>query len=499
MPRTINHFVNSEEKTGRGTRTSQVFNPATGEQTGTVLLATTEEVREVVAVAKQAFPAWSATPPLRRARILNRFLGILEERMDELASVITAEHGKVLSDAKGEIQRGMEVVEFAVGAPQLLKGEVTENVGTRVDSHALRQPLGIVAGITPFNFPVMVPMWMFPVALACGNCFILKPSERDPSASLLIAEWLKEAGLPDGVFNVVQGDKESVDALLTDPDIAAVSFVGSTPIARYIYETAARAGKRCQALGGAKNHMIIMPDADLDQAVDALMGAAYGSAGERCMAISVAVPVGEATADALVAKLEAKVRKLKVGPGTDTTSDMGPLVTREHLERVRGYIASGVEEGAKLIVDGRELKAAGQENGYFIGGSLFDHVTTDMKIYKEEIFGPVLAVARADSYETAARWVNEHEFGNGTAIFTRDGDAAREFAHQIQVGMVGINVPIPVPMAFHSFGGWKASLFGDHHMHGPEGIRFYTKLKTITSRWPTGIRAGADFVMPTME
>ncbi|PXX97206.1 CoA-acylating methylmalonate-semialdehyde dehydrogenase [Halomonas sp. LBP4] len=499
MPRTINHFVNSEEKTSRGTRTSQVFNPATGEQTGTVLLATTEEVREVVAVAKQAFPAWSATPPLRRARILNRFLGILEERMDELASVITAEHGKVLSDAKGEIQRGMEVVEFAVGAPQLLKGEVTENVGTRVDSHALRQPLGIVAGITPFNFPVMVPMWMFPVALACGNCFILKPSERDPSASLLIAEWLKEAGLPDGVFNVVQGDKESVDALLTDPDIAAVSFVGSTPIARYIYETAARAGKRCQALGGAKNHMIIMPDADLDQAVDALMGAAYGSAGERCMAISVAVPVGEATADALVAKLEAKVRKLKVGPGTDTTSDMGPLVTREHLERVRGYIASGVEEGAKLIVDGRELKAAGQENGYFIGGSLFDHVTTDMKIYKEEIFGPVLAVARADSYETAARWVNEHEFGNGTAIFTRDGDAAREFAHQIQVGMVGINVPIPVPMAFHSFGGWKASLFGDHHMHGPEGVRFYTKLKTITSRWPTGIRAGADFVMPTME
>ncbi|UYG08986.1 CoA-acylating methylmalonate-semialdehyde dehydrogenase [Halomonas sp. M4R1S46] len=499
MPRIINHFMNGEEKTGQGTRTSQVFNPATGEQTGSVLLATTEEVREVVAVAKQAFPAWSTTPPLRRARILNRFLGILEERIDDLAAVITAEHGKVLSDAKGEIQRGMEVVEFAVGAPQLLKGDVTENVGTRVDSHALRQPLGIVAGITPFNFPVMVPMWMFPVALACGNCFILKPSERDPSASLLIAEWLKEAGLPDGVFNVVQGDKESVDALLTDPDIAAVSFVGSTPIARYIYETAARTGKRCQALGGAKNHMIIMPDADLDQAVDALMGAAYGSAGERCMAISVAVPVGEATADALVAKLEAKVRDLNVGPGTDATSDMGPLVTREHLDRVRGYIASGVEEGAKLIVDGRELKASGHENGYFIGGTLFDHVTTDMKIYKEEIFGPVLAVARADSYDTAARWINEHEFGNGTAIFTRDGDAAREFAHQIQVGMVGINVPIPVPMAFHSFGGWKASLFGDHHMHGPEGVRFYTKLKTITSRWPTGIRAGADFVMPTME
>jgi malonate-semialdehyde dehydrogenase (acetylating)/methylmalonate-semialdehyde dehydrogenase len=499
MPRTINHFINGQEVAGRGTRTSRVFNPATGEQSGTLPLATTEEVREVVAVAKKAYPLWSGTTPLRRSRILNRFLRILEERTDELAAVITAEHGKVLSDAKGEIQRGMEVVEFAVGAPQLLKGEVTENVGTRVDSHALRQPLGIVAGITPFNFPVMVPMWMFPVALACGNCFILKPSERDPSASLLIAEWLKEAGLPDGVFNVVQGDKESVDALLTDPDIAAVSFVGSTPIARYIYETAARTGKRCQALGGAKNHMIIMPDADLDQAVDALMGAAYGSAGERCMAISVAVPVGEETANALVAKLDTKVRELKVGPGTDAASEMGPLVTREHLERVRGYIASGVEEGAKLVVDGRDLQVAGHENGYFIGGTLFDHVTTEMKIYREEIFGPVLAVARADSYETAARWINEHEFGNGTAIFTRDGDAAREFAHQIQVGMVGINVPIPVPMAFHSFGGWKASLFGDHHMHGPEGIRFYTRLKTITSRWPTGIRAGADFVMPTMQ
>lgn len=499
MPSTINHFVSGEERTGRGTRTSPVFNPATGEQSGAVTLATTEEVRDVVEVAKKAFPAWSTTTPLRRARILNRFLRILEERTDELAAVITAEHGKVLSDAKGEIQRGMEVVEFAVGAPQLLKGEVTENVGTRVDSHALRQPLGIVAGITPFNFPVMVPMWMFPVALACGNCFILKPSERDPSASLLIAEWLKEAGLPDGVFNVVQGDKESVNALLNDPDIAAISFVGSTPIARYIYETAARTGKRCQALGGAKNHMIIMPDADLDQAVDALMGAAYGSAGERCMAISVAVPVGRQTADALVAKLEARLRELKVGPGTDTAAEMGPLVTREHLERVRGYIDSGVEEGAKLVIDGRDHKVAEHENGYFIGGTLFDHVTTDMKIYKEEIFGPVLAVARADSYETAARWINEHEFGNGTAIFTRDGDAAREFAHQIQVGMVGVNVPIPVPMAFHSFGGWKASLFGDHHMHGPEGVRFYTKLKTITSRWPTGIRSGADFVMPTMQ
>ncbi|MDQ0472849.1 CoA-acylating methylmalonate-semialdehyde dehydrogenase [Labrys wisconsinensis] len=498
MPIEITHHIGGRAVAGRSGRTASVFDPATGAVSGTVGLAGADEVGEAVAVARKALPAWAATTPLRRARILNRFLRILEERTDELAAVITAEHGKVLSDARGEIQRGMEVVEFATGAPQLLKGEVTENVGTRVDSHSLRQPLGVVAGITPFNFPAMVPMWMFPVALACGNCFILKPSERDPSASLLLAAWLKEAGLPDGVFNVVQGDKAAVDALLHHPDIAAVSFVGSTPIARYIYETAARTGKRCQALGGAKNHMIVMPDADLDQAVDALMGAAYGSAGERCMAISVAVPIGEKTADALVARLEPKVRALKVGPGTDPEAEMGPLVTRQHLDKVRGYIDSGVAEGARLVVDGRGLTLQGYENGHFIGGTLFDHVTTDMAIYREEIFGPVLAVARAPDYETAARMINEHEFGNGTAIFTRDGDAAREFAHQIQVGMVGINVPIPVPMAFHSFGGWKSSLFGDHHMHGPEGVRFYTKLKTITSRWPTGIRAGADFVMPTM-
>ena len=499
MPNDIQHFVGGQKVAGRSGRHAAVYNPATGEQSGSVALASTDEVAAAVAVAKKALPGWANTTPLRRARILNRFLRILEERTDELAAVVTAEHGKVLSDAKGEIQRGMEVVEFATAAPQLLKGEVTENVGTRVDSHSLRQPLGVVAGITPFNFPVMVPMWMFPVALACGNCFILKPSERDPSASLLVAEWLKEAGLPDGVFNVVHGDKEAVDALLHNPDIAAISFVGSTPIARYIYETAARTGKRCQALGGAKNHMIVMPDADLDQAVDALMGAAYGSAGERCMAISVAVPIGEKTADALMAKLEPKVRMLKVGPGTDPEAEMGPLVTKQHLDRVSGYVDAGVAEGAKLVVDGRGLKLQGYEDGYFIGGTLFDNVTTDMKIYKEEIFGPVLAVARAPDYATAARWINEHEFGNGTAIFTRDGDAAREFAHQIQVGMIGINVPIPVPMAFHSFGGWKASLFGDHHMHGPEGVRFYTKLKTITSRWPTGIRSGADFVMPTMR
>ena len=498
MAKTIPFFIGGHEVAGKG-RTAPVFNPATGEQTASVSLASTAEVNEAIAVAKKAFPAWASTPPLRRARILNKFLGILDARTDELAAVITSEHGKVLSDAKGEIQRGAEVVEFATAAPQLLKGEVTENVGTRVDSHSLRQPLGVVAGITPFNFPAMVPMWMFPVALAAGNCFILKPSERDPSASLLMARWLKEAGLPDGVFNVVHGDKEAVDAILHSPDIQAVSFVGSTPIARYIYETAARTGKRCQALGGAKNHMIIMPDADMDQAVDALMGAAYGSAGERCMAISVAVPIGKKTADALIARLEPKVRALKVAPGTDPEAEMGPLVTRQHQEKVKGYIDAGVTEGAKLIVDGRGIKLQGYENGYFVGGTLFDNVTPDMKIYKEEIFGPVLSVVRADTYEQAATMINEHEYGNGTAIFTRDGDAAREFAHQIQVGMVGINVPIPVPMAFHSFGGWKSSLFGDHHMHGPEGIRFYTRLKTITSRWPTGIRAGADFVMPTMK
>jgi len=499
MTREIPHFIGGKQVAGRSGRKAPVYNPATGEVAAEVTLASTEEVREAVAVAKAVAPKWGATTPLRRARILNKFLHIMEERIDDLAAIITAEHGKVLSDAKGEIQRGMEVVEFATSAPQLLKGEVTENVGTRVDSHSLRQPLGVVAGITPFNFPAMVPMWMFPVALACGNCFILKPSERDPSASLLLAEWLKEAGLPDGVFTVIQGDKEAVDAILTDPNISAVSFVGSTPIAQYIYETASRNRKRCQALGGAKNHMIIMPDADMDQAVDALMGAAYGAAGERCMAISVAVPVGEATAEALMAKLEPRVRSLKIGPGTDPDAEMGPLVTKAHFDKVRGYIDAGVAEGAKLVVDGRGFTLQGYENGYYLGGTLFDHVTSDMKIYKEEIFGPVLAVARVPDYDTAARMINEHEFGNGTAIFTRDGDAAREFAHQIQVGMVGINVPIPVPMAFHSFGGWKDSLFGDHHMHGPEGVRFYTKLKTITTRWPTGIRSGADFVMPTMK
>ena len=499
MPTAIQHYIGGQLAAGTSTRSAPVFNPATGEETGRVALADAADVNTAVAAAKAVARDWAHTTPLRRARILNAFLRIAEDRTDELAALITAEHGKVLSDAKGEIQRGLEVVEFATGIPQLLKGEVTENVGTRVDSHSIRQPLGVVAGITPFNFPVMVPMWMFPVALACGNCFVLKPSERDPSPALLVAAWLKEAGLPDGVFSVVHGDKEAVDALLHHPDIAAVSFVGSTPIARYIYATATANGKRAQALGGAKNHMIVMPDADLDQAVDALMGAAYGSAGERCMAISVAVPVGEKTADALVARLIPKVRALKVGPGTDPEAEMGPLVTRTHRDKVSGYIDAGVAAGAELLVDGRGLSLQGYEGGYFLGGTLFDRVTPEMSIYREEIFGPVLAITRAPDYATAARLINEHEFGNGTAIFTRDGDAAREFAHEIEVGMVGINVPIPVPMAFHSFGGWKASLFGDHHMHGPEGARFYTRLKTITTRWPTGIRAGADFVMPTME
>ena len=493
MSTEIHHFIGGRLVAGNRGRTSNVYNPATGEVSGVLSLASTDEVREVVAIARKAFPAWADTTPLRRARILNKFLGILESRTSELAAVITAEHGKVLSDAKGEIQRGMEVVEFATAAPQLLKGEFTEDVGTSVDSHSVRQPLGVVAGITPFNFPAMVPMWMFPVALACGNCFILKPSERDPSAALLIAQWLKEAGLPDGVFSVVQGDKEAVDALLHDPDIAAISFVGSTPIARYIYETAARTGKRCQALGGAKNHMIIMPDADLDQAVDALMGAAYGSAGERCMAVSVAVPVGERTADALIERLVPKVQALKIGPGTDPEAEMGPLVTRQHLDKVKSYVDLGVKEGARLVVDGRGFKLQGYENGNFMGGCLFDEVKPEMTIYKDEIFGPVLSVVRSKSFDEAIGLVNDHAYGNGTAIFTRDGDAARAFANNVKIGMVGINVPIPVPVAYHSFGGWKASVFGDHGIYGMEGVRFYTKLKTVTARWPTGIRSGAEF------
>ncbi|MFC3099863.1 CoA-acylating methylmalonate-semialdehyde dehydrogenase [Altererythrobacter lauratis] len=497
--RRIGHYIGGRDIASPTGRQAPVFNPATGEESGRVALASAAEVAAAVRTAAAAFPGWAATPPLQRARILGRFLRILEERTGELAAVITAEHGKVLSDARGEVQRGLEVVEFATAAPQLLKGQMTENVGRDVDSHAVRQPLGVVAGITPFNFPAMVPMWMFPVALAAGNCFILKPSERDPSASLLIARWLTEAGLPAGVFNVVQGDKEAVDALLAAPQVKAISFVGSTPIARYIYETAAKAGKRCQALGGAKNHMVILPDADMEQAADALMGAAYGSAGERCMAISVAVPVGAETADRLVEMLKPRVAALKVAPGTDAEAEMGPLITAAHRDKVAGFIASGEAQGASLLVDGRGLSMQGHEGGFFLGGTLFDHVTPDMDIYREEIFGPVLSVVRRDSFEDALALVNACEFGNGTSIFTRSGDAARRFAAGVEVGMVGVNVPIPVPMAFHSFGGWKASLFGDHHMHGEEGFRFYTRLKTVTTRWPKGTGGGADFVMPTMR
>jgi malonate-semialdehyde dehydrogenase (acetylating)/methylmalonate-semialdehyde dehydrogenase len=429
--------------------------------------------------------------------VLFRFREIFEQRIDEVAALLTSEHGKVFSDAKGEATRGLEVVEFATGIPQLLKGEFTEQVGPGIDSWSVRQPLGVVAGITPFNFPAMVPMWMFPIALGCGNTFVLKPSERDPSASLLLAEMLKEAGLPDGVFNVVQGDKVAVDALLAHPTIQAVSFVGSTPIAEYVYREGTKHGKRVQALGGAKNHMIVMPDADLDQAADALVGAAYGSAGERCMAISVAVTIGSATADALLGKLKQRIGSLQMGDGMMEGAELGPLVTRPHLERVTGYVQLGKEEGAQLVVDGRE-HALTKGQGFFLGACLFDHVKPEMKIYREEIFGPVLGVVRVNNFETALKMINEHEYGNGTSIFTRDGDTARDFVHRVQVGMVGVNVPIPVPMAFHSFGGWKRSLFGDQSIYGPEGVRFYTRLKTVTSRWPTGIRTGVDTSMPTL-
>ncbi|RXZ44934.1 CoA-acylating methylmalonate-semialdehyde dehydrogenase [Crenobacter cavernae] len=495
----LNHWIHGEAVAGASGRYAPVYNPALGEISAELPLASAEELDAAVASAKKAFSAWAATPALRRARVLFKFKELLEAHADEIVEAISREHGKVKDDARGELTRGIEVVEFACGAPQLLKGEMCENVGTGVDSYSLRQPLGVVAGVTPFNFPAMVPMWMFPIALAAGNCFILKPSEKVPSASLIIARLLKEAGLPDGVFNVVNGDKDTVDSILKHPDIQAVSFVGSTPIARRIYTVGTSHGKRVQALGGAKNHMVVMPDADLDQAVDALMGAAYGSAGERCMAISVAVAVGDETADALIARLAPKVRGLKIASWDAAGAEMGPLVTREHRDKVRSYVDAGVEEGAKLVVDGRSLKVAGGETGFFLGGCLFDKVTPEMRIYQEEIFGPVLAVVRAKSYDEAVKLVNEHAFGNGTAIFTRDGDAARDFVHRIQVGMVGVNVPIPVPMAFMSFGGWKASLFGDHHAYGMEGIRFYTRLKTVTERWPQSIRSGAEFVMPTMK
>ena len=494
----IHHFVNGKAFEGDSKKTFDVYNPSIGEVSAKVTLATKQDVDKVVDIAHSAFHSWSSTPALQRARILFKFKELIEKNSDELTKIIVAEHGKVYDDAKGSLTRGLEVVEFACGIPHLLKGEFTENVGRDVDSWSIRQSLGVCVGITPFNFPAMVPMWMFPIAIACGNTFILKPSEKDPSCALMLAKLLTEAGLPDGVFNVVNGDKEAVDALLENKKISAISFVGSTPIAKYIYENAAKNEKRVQALGGAKNHCVVMPDSDLDQAVNGLMGAAYGSAGERCMAQSVAVAVGD-IGDKLVRKLSEKVNALKVGPGMDSNSEMGPLVTKEHLEKVKSYVDIGVEEGAKLVVDGRNLKLQGYEKGFYIGGCLFDHVTDQMRIYKEEIFGPVLSIVRVKDFESAVKLVNNHEYGNGVSLFTRDGDSARTFVSKIQVGMVGINIPIPVPMAFHSFGGWKRSLFGDHHMHGMEGVRFYTKLKTVTSRWPSGIRSNPEFTMPTMK
>ena len=494
----IQHYINGKTYKGSSSRKGKVFNPATGSQESEVLLGTKSDLEHAVENAKTAFEKWSQVTPLQRARIIFKYKELIEKNYDELTKLIVSEHGKVYEDAKGSLTRGLEIVEFACGIPQMLKGEFTENVGTNIDSWSMRQPLGVCAGITPFNFPAMVPMWMFPMAIACGNTFILKPSEKDPSCSIRLAQLFSEAGLPNGVLNVVNGDKEVVDSILTNKDIKAVSFVGSTPIAKYIYENAAKNEKRVQALGGAKNHCVVMPDCDMDQAVNGLMGAAYGSAGERCMAQSVAVAVG-GIGDKLVEKLSKKVEALKVGPGLDKNSEMGPLVTKEHLEKVKGYVDLGVKEGAKLVVDGREIKLQGYENGFFIGGCLFDNVTKNMRIYNEEIFGPVLSVVRVKDFNDAIQLINDHEFGNGTSVYTRDGDVGRTFANKIKVGMVGINIPIPVPVAFHSFGGWKRSLFGDLHMHGPEGVKFYTKLKTITSRWPSGIGSDPEFIMPTMK
>ncbi|MFZ9434350.1 MAG: CoA-acylating methylmalonate-semialdehyde dehydrogenase, partial [Burkholderiaceae bacterium] len=477
----ITHWIGGRRVPASGGRTQAVYNPATGAVARQLQLASSEDVAAAVTSAQAAFPAWADMPPIRRARVINNFLALVNRHKDTLAAMITAEHGKVFTDAQGEVMRGIDIIEFACGIPQLLKGDYTDQVSTGIDNWTMRQPLGVVAGITPFNFPVMVPCWMFPVALAAGNCFILKPSERDPSPSLFMAELLKEAGLPDGVFNVVQGDKVAVDALLTHPDVKAVSFVGSTPIAQYIYETGARHGKRVQALGGAKNHMVVMPDANIDQAVDALIGAGYGSAGERCMAISVAVLVGD-VADKIVPMLAERARALKIKNGMELDAEMGPIVTREARDRIEGYIKLGVEEGAQLVVDGRGFKVSGHENGFFTGGTLFDHVTPQMRIYQEEIFGPVLGCVRVPDFAAAVDLVNAHEYGNGVACFTSDGNVAREFARRIQVGMVGINVPIPVPMAWHGFGGWKRSLFGDMHAYGEEGVRFYTKQKSIMQR-----------------
>ncbi len=495
--REIGHFIGGKLVAGTSGAFGDVFDPASGEVTGRVALANAHEVDIAVAAANAAWPAWAATPPLRRARVMFKLQELLHRDRGEMSAIVTSEHGKVLSDADGEVQRGLEVVEFACGIPHLMRGEFTDAVGTGIDAWSIRQPLGVVAGITPFNFPIMVPLWMIPIALATGNCFILKPSEKDPSVALKLAALLKEAGLPDGVFAVVQGGREAVESILTHPGVAAISFVGSTAIGEKIYRTGTQHGKRVQALCGAKNHLVVMPDADIDDAVDALMGSAYGAAGERCMAVSVAVAVGSA-GDELVAKLAPRVRALKVAPGVDPEAEMGPLVTAEHLAKVRGYVDLGVKEGADLVVDGRGLTLQGYENGFFLGGCLFDNVTTDMRIYQDEIFGPVLSVVRAPDVATATRMINNHQYGNGVALFTNDGGVARDFSQAIQIGMVGINVPIPVPMSFHSFGGWKQSLFGDHHIYGMEGVRFYTRYKAITQRWTGGARRGPEFTMPTL-
>ncbi|MBA1155539.1 CoA-acylating methylmalonate-semialdehyde dehydrogenase [Microvirga mediterraneensis] len=497
--REVGHFIGGKQVAGKSGRSTEFFQPMTGEVLGRVALASKDELRQAVENAKAAQPAWAATNPQRRARVMMKFLELIAKETDSLADMLAREHGKTVADAKGDIQRGVEVAEFCTGIPHLLKGEFTEGAGPGIDMYSIRQPLGVVAGITPFNFPAMIPLWKLSPAIACGNAFILKPSERDPGVPMRLAEIMMEAGLPAGILNVVNGDKEVVDAILDDPDIKAVGFVGSSPIAQYVYSRAAANGKRAQCFGGAKNHMIIMPDADLDQAADALIGAGYGSAGERCMAVSVAVPVGKATADALMDKLIPRVESLKVGPSTDPSADFGPMVTRAHMEKVRSYVDLGVQEGAKLVVDGRDFKMQGYENGFYMGGCLFDEVTTDMRIYKEEIFGPVLSVVRAKNYDEALRLPSDHEYGNGVAIYTRDGDAARDFASRVNVGMVGINVPIPVPLAYYTFGGWKASGFGDLNQHGPDAVRFYTKTKTVTSRWPSGIKEGAEFSIPTMK
>ncbi|MFL4478212.1 CoA-acylating methylmalonate-semialdehyde dehydrogenase [Paeniglutamicibacter sp. ORCA_105] len=496
MTRELTHYVGGAHAKGTSGRFSDVYNPSTGAVQSRLPLASPGEVRDAITVAEAAQVEWGQTNPQRRARILNKFVELVYANMDELAALLTSEHGKTFPDSKGDIQRGLEVIEFCAAAPHLLKGEFSDSAGTDIDVHSLRQPLGVVAGITPFNFPAMIPLWKAGPALAAGNSYILKPSERDPSVPLRLAELFTEAGLPDGVFNVVNGDKEAVDALLEDPRVKAIGFVGSTPIAQSIYATAAANGKRAQCFGGAKNHMVIMPDADLEMVADALMGAGYGSAGERCMAISVAIPVGEATADALVSKLKERVAGLKVGDGMDKESDFGPVVAQSAKERIENYIQVGVDEGASLLVDGRGLSVSGHEDGFWVGPTLFDNVTENMRIYKEEIFGPVLCVVRAKDYEEALRLPSEHEFGNGVSIYTRDGDTARNFTSRVQVGMVGVNVPIPVPIAYYTFGGWKASGFGDLNQHGADAFRFYTKTKTVTTRWPSGIREGASFVMP---